>query len=221
MVDYALTEPVDCQRGGETLSTPYRLPGEDRACNAHRVFSDHWVDRAAPLSEEAFGTARGIGVVALEQDCSERPGAGASKHFTHGSLARSVGLFKTDVAEIAKSSAGSRHVYEARSHGINPAYTEPVNVADSLGGKGVQNQNQRKHHCGKHCTCTIHVNRPSRLSAPNPFSPWAWQTGLDGFRPCTPYGCHRDRGSGSGSPPGSTYVPAHTENGRFVPGETK
>jgi hypothetical protein len=25
----------------------------------------------------------------------------------------------------------------------------------------------------------------------------------------------------SGAPPGSTYVPAHTENGRFVPGETK
>jgi Family of unknown function (DUF6111) len=24
-----------------------------------------------------------------------------------------------------------------------------------------------------------------------------------------------------GSPPGSTYVPAHTEDGRFVPGETK
>jgi fatty acid desaturase len=24
-----------------------------------------------------------------------------------------------------------------------------------------------------------------------------------------------------GSPPGSTYVPAHTENGQFVPGETK
>ena len=24
-----------------------------------------------------------------------------------------------------------------------------------------------------------------------------------------------------GAPPGSTYVPAHTENGRFVPGETK
>jgi Family of unknown function (DUF6111) len=25
----------------------------------------------------------------------------------------------------------------------------------------------------------------------------------------------------SGAPPGSTYIPAHTENGRFVPGETK
>jgi len=24
-----------------------------------------------------------------------------------------------------------------------------------------------------------------------------------------------------GSPPGSTYVPAHIENGQFVPGETK
>jgi uncharacterized protein DUF6111 len=24
-----------------------------------------------------------------------------------------------------------------------------------------------------------------------------------------------------GAPPGSTYVPAHTENGKFVPGETK
>ena len=24
-----------------------------------------------------------------------------------------------------------------------------------------------------------------------------------------------------GSPPGSTYVPAHVEDGRFVPGETK
>lgn len=24
-----------------------------------------------------------------------------------------------------------------------------------------------------------------------------------------------------GSPPGSTYVPAHTENGKFVPGETR
>jgi hypothetical protein len=24
-----------------------------------------------------------------------------------------------------------------------------------------------------------------------------------------------------GSPPGSTYVPAHIEDGRFVPGETK
>jgi hypothetical protein len=24
-----------------------------------------------------------------------------------------------------------------------------------------------------------------------------------------------------GAPPGSTYVPAHTEDGRFVPGETK
>jgi Family of unknown function (DUF6111) len=25
----------------------------------------------------------------------------------------------------------------------------------------------------------------------------------------------------SGAPPGSTYIPAHTENGKFVPGETK
>ena len=25
----------------------------------------------------------------------------------------------------------------------------------------------------------------------------------------------------AGAPPGSTYVPAHFENGRFVPGETK
>jgi len=25
----------------------------------------------------------------------------------------------------------------------------------------------------------------------------------------------------SGAPPGSVYVPAHIENGRFVPGETK
>jgi hypothetical protein len=25
----------------------------------------------------------------------------------------------------------------------------------------------------------------------------------------------------SGAPPGSTYVPAHYENGRFVPGQTK
>jgi hypothetical protein len=25
----------------------------------------------------------------------------------------------------------------------------------------------------------------------------------------------------SGAPPGSTYVPAHTENGKFVPGTTK
>jgi len=25
----------------------------------------------------------------------------------------------------------------------------------------------------------------------------------------------------SGAPPGSTYVPAHVENGRFVPGETR
>jgi hypothetical protein len=25
----------------------------------------------------------------------------------------------------------------------------------------------------------------------------------------------------SGSPPGSTYIPAHMENGRFVPGETR
>ena len=25
----------------------------------------------------------------------------------------------------------------------------------------------------------------------------------------------------SGAPPGSTYVPAHTENGKFVPGQTK
>jgi len=25
----------------------------------------------------------------------------------------------------------------------------------------------------------------------------------------------------TGSPPGSAYVPAHMENGRFVPGETK
>jgi hypothetical protein len=25
----------------------------------------------------------------------------------------------------------------------------------------------------------------------------------------------------SGSPPGSTYVPAHIEDGRFVPGDTK
>ncbi|HKA80664.1 MAG TPA: DUF6111 family protein [Xanthobacteraceae bacterium] len=24
-----------------------------------------------------------------------------------------------------------------------------------------------------------------------------------------------------GAPPGSTYVPAHTENGKFVPGETR
>jgi Family of unknown function (DUF6111) len=24
-----------------------------------------------------------------------------------------------------------------------------------------------------------------------------------------------------GAPPGSTYTPAHTENGKFVPGETK
>jgi hypothetical protein len=25
----------------------------------------------------------------------------------------------------------------------------------------------------------------------------------------------------SGAPPGSTYVPAHVEDGRFVPGETR
>jgi hypothetical protein len=25
----------------------------------------------------------------------------------------------------------------------------------------------------------------------------------------------------SGAPPGSTYVPAHVENGKFVPGETR
>jgi hypothetical protein len=25
----------------------------------------------------------------------------------------------------------------------------------------------------------------------------------------------------SGAPPGSTYVPAHTENGKFVPGQAK
>jgi hypothetical protein len=25
----------------------------------------------------------------------------------------------------------------------------------------------------------------------------------------------------SGSPPGSTYVPAHVENGKFVPGKTQ
>jgi hypothetical protein len=25
----------------------------------------------------------------------------------------------------------------------------------------------------------------------------------------------------SGAPPGSTYVPAHVENGRFIPGETR